>query len=101
MVKKFSLPCDFAGGQSSPVDFFIGKPMQDKHPLEFQSKWLSSNKDGQVPSNIMNSISLIQKLAHDNNVPFEDLCLYAINLANDPNTEENHEFNKLLASLDQ
>ena len=100
MVKKLTIPCVFGGGQSSNVDFYVGNPMADKHPIGFQSKWLADNKGGQVPADIMDSIAKIKDLADRNNASFEELCLYAINIANNKVEKEIPEFNRLLAMLD-
>ncbi|MDR2778653.1 MAG: DUF2610 domain-containing protein [Rickettsiales bacterium] len=100
MVKKFAITCTFGGGQASKVDFYIGKPSVDKHPIEFQVKWLADNKGGQISPEMMDSIAKIRNLADNNNVSFEELCFYAINVANDEVKEEIPEFNRLLATLD-
>ena len=99
MVKKFSVPCSFDSGNVAPFDFFIGDPNNGKHPIEFQSKWLTEVKGGHVPQEIMDSIKKIKDLADRNNVSFEDLCIYAINIANDKAEKEIPEFNNLLVQL--
>ncbi|MBO4956808.1 MAG: DUF2610 domain-containing protein [Rickettsiales bacterium] len=95
MVKKLTIPCSF-GGQSSPVDLYIGKPNSAQHPLNFQAKWLNSEKGGSVPQDVMDSVLKIQKIAEQNNVSFEELCFYAITVANGSCKENIPEYNKLL-----
>jgi hypothetical protein len=97
-MKKFVIPCNF-GGQVIPVDLYVGNPNPNQHPLSFQSKWLSDNKGGQIPADIMDSIDKIHKIALKNNVSFEELCFYAINIANEGVEKEIPQFNKLLLEL--
>ena len=76
-MKKFSISCDF-GGQMSPFTIFIGQPKKDSHPLHFQADWLSKNRGGMIPGEIMDAVSELQELAEKNNVLLEDLCVYAL-----------------------
>ena len=75
-MRKFSIQCDF-GGQMGPFTICIGSPKEGQHPIHFQSDWLSKERGGQVPPDIMNALSELQNLALKNNVPLEDLCVYA------------------------
>jgi len=77
MVKKFTANCSF-GGQVSPVTLYVGNPTKGNHPLAFQSKWLSNERGGTIPNNIMESFSKLSDIAEKNKVPFEDLCAYVI-----------------------
>ncbi|MBL6665100.1 MAG: DUF2610 domain-containing protein [Rickettsiales bacterium] len=77
MVKKFTANCNF-GGQVAPVTLYVGNPSKGNHPLAFQSKWLSSERGGTIPSNIMESFAKLSDIADKNKVPFEDLCAYVI-----------------------
>ncbi len=78
MVKKFTANCDF-GGQKAPVTLYIGTPSPNSsHPLNFQSKWLSQNRGGSIPADIMDSFAKLSDIAVKNRVPFEDLCAYVI-----------------------
>ncbi len=76
-MKKFSVPCDF-GGNKAPFDFYIGDPKPGNHPLQNQASWLSTNRGGTVPGDVMESFSKILKLAEENGVSFEELCAYAM-----------------------
>ena len=98
-MKKFSIPCSF-NGQVSPVDFFIGSPNPANHPIQFQSKWLSSERGGQVPQEMMDSIAKIKIIADENNIPFEELCYYAINVANGSIENDNQEYAKIIEEMD-
>lgn len=82
-----------------PVALYIGDPHPDQHPLNFQNNWLSSVKGGQIPSDIMDSIAKIRDLAIKNNIVFEDLCYYAINVANGSLENNNEKFGEVLKLL--
>jgi len=100
MVKKFSVPCDF-NGQKIPVNLYIGNPHPDYHPLHFQSNWLSLVKGGRIPQDIMESIEKLRKLSVKHNVSFEELCFYAINVANGTieDGSTNQEFAKIVDEM--
>ncbi len=98
-MKNFSIPCDF-NGQKQQVLFAIGSPDVDHHPIHFQSTWLSSTKGGIVPADIMTSISKLQKLAYKHKVSFEELCYYAINVANGSIENDNQEYAQIIEEMD-
>lgn len=98
MVKSFSIPCDF-NGQKQFVLFSIGNPNPDRHPIFFQSTWLSSTKGGVVPADIMDSISKLQQLAYKHKVSFEDLCYYAINVANGSIENNNKQYVQIIEEM--
>ena len=100
MVKKFSVPCSF-GGQVASVDFYIGNPNAANHPIGFQAKWLASERGGQVPQAMMDSMSKVKIIADENNIPFEELCAYAINLANGQEQKDIPQYNKLFIEYDK
>jgi len=79
-MKKLTIPCQF-GNQRQPVDFYIGQPKPDNHPIQNQSHWLSSDRGGVVPAEIMESLQRLHDLSRKNHVPFEELCSYAIESA--------------------
>jgi len=87
-MKKFSVPCNF-GGQNSPFTFYIGQPERKHHPLHFQADWLTKERGGSVPPDVMESIEKIHALAVKNNVPFEELCEYALDAALQQQTTRN------------
>lgn len=97
MVKRFDIPCNF-NGKMITVTLYIGDPKLENHPLQFQSNWLASVKGGQIPQDVMDSISKIRDLAVKNNVSFEDLCYFAVKKANGTLTdrENNENFEKIL-----
>ena len=77
MVKKFSYLCDF-GGKKHPVTFYIGDAAKGNHPLGFQSTWLSKEKGGMIPKDLMDSLMRLKEIADTQKVSFEDLCEYVI-----------------------
>lgn len=79
-MKKFTVPCNF-GGVKSPFTIYIGAPEEQHHPLHFQADWLSKERGGNIPSEVMDSIAKLKELADKNNVSFEDLCVYALGAA--------------------
>lgn len=81
-MKKFTIPCDF-GGKKAPFDVYIGMPKEGNHPLQNQAQWLASERGGSIPSDVMESFNKLLNLAKKNNVSFEDLCVYALEAAND------------------
>ena len=81
-MKRFTVPCDF-GGQKAPFHVYVGEPDPKKHPLQNQSWWLSSERGGNIPSEVMDSFERLFKIAQENNVSFEDLCVYALGAASE------------------
>ncbi|MBS0236776.1 MAG: DUF2610 domain-containing protein [Proteobacteria bacterium] len=79
-MHKFSVPCNF-GGTTSPVTVYIGHPKEDHHPLQFQADWLSKERGGSIPAEIMESLEQLRELSIKNGVDFEELCVYALEAA--------------------
>jgi hypothetical protein len=86
-MKKFTVPCDF-GGSKAPFTIYIGSPEEKHHPLHFQADWLSKERGGTIPAEVMDSIAKLKDLAEKNNVSFEDLCVYALGAAQQEEEEE-------------
>lgn len=80
-MKKFTIPCDF-GGKTAPFEVYIGNPKKGNHPLQNQAAWLSRERGGVIPQDVMESFAKLLELAEKNNVSFEDLCVYALEAAN-------------------
>jgi hypothetical protein len=79
-MKKFTVPCNFNGVQA-PFTIYIGSPEDSHHPLHFQADWLSKERGGTIPQEVMDSIQKLKDLADKNHVSFEDLCVYALGAA--------------------
>ena len=65
-------------GQKIPVTFYIGDAAKGNHPIGFQSNWLSKEKGGMVPKELMDSLMRLKEIADTQKVSFEDLCSYVI-----------------------
>ncbi len=89
-MKKFSINCDF-GGEMAPFSIYIGKPEARHHPLHFQAEWLGKERGGNVPNEVMTSISKLNDLAKKNGVALEELCVYALGAAQQESEEEGEE----------
>lgn len=97
-MKKFTVNCNF-GGTSAPFTVYIGTPDGKHHPLHFQADWLSKERGGSIPAEVMESLAKLKELSERNNVPFEELCAYALEAAAAPavpagKTEEALELTK-------
>ncbi len=88
-MKKFTVVCDFQGGQKSPFDFYIGSPEPSHHPIQFQVAWLGTARGGSAPADIMESLQKLYTLARENNMDFEELCFYAMSNADQEKPEDN------------
>jgi hypothetical protein len=86
VMKRFTVPCDF-GGKKHPFHVYIGEPHPKKHPLQNQSWWLSNERGGTIPQDVMDSFEKLFKIAQENNVSFEDLCVYALGNASGGQTQ--------------
>ena len=76
-MKRFTIPCDF-GGQKSPFHIYVGEPDPSKHPLQNQAHWLSSERGGNIPQEVMDSFQKLHDISKENGVSFEELCVYAL-----------------------
>ena len=86
-MKRFTVTCDF-GGKKAPFHVYIGEPEPKKHPLQNQAWWLSSERGGTIPPDVMENFEKLHRIALENNVPFEDLCMYALGAAADEQKQE-------------
>ncbi len=76
-MKRFTVPCDFAG-RKYPFHVYVTNVPYPNHPLENQARWLREERGGVIPEEVMDSFARLQKIAHENNVSFVDLCVYAL-----------------------
>lgn len=79
-MKKFTINCDF-GGQMAPFTICLGEPESGHHPLHFQAEWLSKERGGTIPPQVMDAVQKLKDLSKENNVSFEELCVYALGAA--------------------
>lgn len=87
-MKRFTVPCLF---NETKHDFhvYVGDPHNNHHPLKYQQAWLSEVRDGAIPQEVMDSFERLQKIAIENNVSFEELCVYAMGTASAEEEAEN------------
>lgn len=78
----------------APQVIWIGNPEPGHHPLYFQADWLTKQKGGTIPPQVMEAVAKLKKLADDNNVSFEELCVYALGSAQQEGGEEDSDSNK-------
>ena len=76
-MKRFTIPCDF-GGEKAPFHVYIGHPVPDSHPLKYQAAWVLEERGGIIPADVMDSFQKLYEIAKENNVSFEELCVYAL-----------------------
>ena len=79
-MKRFTIPCAF-GIEMYPFHVYVGEPHPDQHPLKFQAAWLTEVRGGTIPDDVLDSFERLAKIAQENNVSFEDLCVYALGTA--------------------
>jgi tetratricopeptide (TPR) repeat protein/tRNA A-37 threonylcarbamoyl transferase component Bud32 len=87
-MKRFTVPAEF-GGLKYPLHVYISEVPWPKDPLEDQARWLEEERGGTIPEEVRESFRKLHKIAHENNVSFQDLCVYALGTANeaaDPKT---------------
>jgi hypothetical protein len=58
-------------------------PKPGNHPLQNQAHWLATERGGTIPGEVMESFSKLLALSEKNGVSFEDLCVYALEAANE------------------
>jgi hypothetical protein len=86
-MKRFTIPCDF-GGQKAPFHIYVGEPCDNEHPLRYQSDWLTRERGGSIPSEVMESFAKLHDIAKQNQVSFEELCVYALGTASKESSSE-------------
>ena len=72
----------------SPFSIYIGIPEKGHHPLHFQADWLSKERGGTIPAEIMDAIGRLKDLAEKNNVSLEELCVYSLGTAQQDESDQ-------------
>jgi hypothetical protein len=99
-VKKFTIPCDF-GEIKAPFNIYVGEPAPGaNHPLQHQAAWLSRERGGTIPPEVMDSFAKLLDISRENNVSFEELCVYALGTATGENNPAPAESSTDAASTD-
>lgn len=87
-MKKFTIPCDFAGVKA-PFNIYIGEPAPGSHPVQHQAHWLSVERGGTIPPEVMDSFQKLLDISRENGVSFEELCVYALGTTNAEGSDSN------------
>ena len=88
-MKKLTVTCSF-NGEKAPFELYIGTPEGPHHPLQFQADWLSKERGGIVPEDLMDTLRKLQDMAAKNNIPFEEMCDYALEETPVDDNDENN-----------
>ncbi len=76
-MKRFTVPCDFAGVKY-PVHLYV---TEDYKAITDQFLWLERLRGGKPPAEVVASFTRLFKIAKENKVSFQDLCVYALGTA--------------------
>lgn len=77
-----TVPAHF-NGVSHPFYVYIGTPCSHLNPVYFQAKWLKEIRAGDLPQDVQDSFTRHLAISIENQVLFEDLCVYALGAANE------------------
>lgn len=80
-MRKFTVPCNFGNTQEPFTIYIGGETKDDQHPLHNQANWLSKQRGGTIPAEVMESLEMLKRLSKDNDINFEQLCAYALDEA--------------------
>ena len=92
VIKSFNISCDYNGTKQN-TPFYIGYPEPTHHPIHFQTAYISKQRGGTVPGNVLDALSKLLTLAIDNNLEFAELAEYAIKQSEEKKKNENVEPN--------
>lgn len=81
-MKKFTIPCTF-DTVTAPFNIYIGEPAPGAEPLWAQLHWLLEERGGRAPDEVVDSFQKLLNIAAENNVSFEELCVYALGSQSD------------------
>lgn len=76
-MKRFTVPANF-GGLTFPFQVYITNVLWPNDPLGGQARWIEEERDGKIPKEIIDSFKKLHDIAHENNVSFMDLTVYAM-----------------------
>jgi serine/threonine protein kinase len=79
-MKRFTVPCDF-NGLKYPFNVYVTEVPWPKDPLEDQARWLWEKRGGTIPKEVREAFNKLHKIAYENKVSFQDLCVYALGTA--------------------
>jgi len=76
-MKRFTIPTDFSG-KKFPFHIYVAETWEF---INDQFTWVSRIRGGEVPKEVRDSFARLYKIAKDNNVSFQELCVYALGTA--------------------
>src|SRR5688572_6191211 len=79
-MKTIAVPCD-VDGKKVPIQFHVGDPNPQAHPIGHQAAWLGRERGVYVPQEVMDSMDAIHVKAKEMNIPFEELVAFALDRA--------------------
>jgi len=79
-MKKFSIPCSI-GLKTVVFDIYIDDNEIEAYPLQLQADRLQQQSGGIIPFKVINALIQLKKVAKENNLSFEELCVYALGSA--------------------
>jgi hypothetical protein len=90
-MKRFTVPTDFGGVKYPFYVYVLDRAKEYPYTgIRDQVEWVKEARGGKVPEDVITSFDKLQKIAWDNEVSFQDLCIYALGAAskdsNDVNT---------------
>lgn len=84
----------------APFTIFIGQPEGAHHPLHFQADWLSKERGGMIPPDVMDAVSQLWELAKKNGVSLEELCVYALGTKEDQEALEKENMAEAMSEFE-
>lgn len=89
-MKKFTIPCIVKkDAPKIPLDVFIQYDYPaNVHPMAWEAERLQEEHSAVIPLEVMESFQKLLQLSRKNGVSFLDLCVYALEAANEQKDEE-------------
>jgi len=79
-IKRFTIPCDFAG-KKYPFQVYVLTGPRGYAELLDQFRWLNDVRGGEVPAEVRESFLKLNQIAVENKTDFMELCVYALGAA--------------------
>ncbi|WP_077919776.1 DUF2610 domain-containing protein [Spirosoma sp. 209] len=82
--KKFTIPATLADGNKAPVDLYIEDfPPDPNEPIQHELRRIKETRKASIGQEVIDAFGKLYALAVKNGVSFQDLCVYALNAANE------------------
>ena len=83
VLKRFTAPVQCAGRQV-PFEIYVWDATSKFSPTDAQFDWLKAARGCSTAKDVVESFQKLYRIAHDNNVSFAELSVYAMGKANQP-----------------